>query len=315
MAYGKNIRIYLADGTVSGIRHAEVVNWTGQGLACARSRIADLKDWGEVKRPGVYFLFGSEDGTTQPKAYIGEGENVLDRISSHVRNKEFWNEVVLFTSKDELLTKAHVKYLESRLIALAQQAGRCVLENGNEPDPSRLPRGDTDAMEEFIDHLRVLLGALGHRILEPIAQTLAPSASSSDGTSLHFSARDAQARGQATEDGFVVLAGSTAVKDHVESLPQNYVELRRQLVVDGVLVLGGNVFKFSRDHLLGSPSAAASVVSGSNRNGREVWKDDKGRTLKEIEEEASALLDKENEERVFPDGGIFATDIFGAKKT
>ena len=111
MTIGKSIRIYLADGTVTGIRHAELVNWTGQAIACPRNRIGELSGWDESKRPGVYFLFGYDDVVGQPIAYIGEAENVLYRLQSHVMNKDFWNEVVFFTYKDKNLTKAHVKYL------------------------------------------------------------------------------------------------------------------------------------------------------------------------------------------------------------
>lgn len=307
MAHGKNIRIYLADGSATGIRHAEVVNWTGQAVACAKHRVPDLKNWDEAKRPGVYFLFGLEDGATTQRAYIGEGELVLTRLSSHVRGKEFWNEVVLFTSKDQLLTKAHVKYLESRLIDLAESAGRYTLENGKSSDVPSLPRGDRDAMEEFIDNLRVLLGALGHRILEPMTAPVKPAtASSIDDVLLHFSARDARAHMQVADDGYVVTKGSTAVKDAADGLSTNYVQFRDRLVQEGVLVRKGNVLEFERDHLFTSPSTAATIVSGSSRNGREVWKDDAGRTLKEIEEATWSDLGDEAESTVFPSGGIFA---------
>ena len=148
--HGKNIRIYLSDGTVSGVRHAEIVNWTGQAISCPRNRINDLNDWPESKRPGVYFLFGTDNETTQQSVYIGEAENVYDRMLNHVANKEFWNEAIFFTNKDENLTKSHVKYLEAKLIELAGRANRYKLENGNSPSTPSIPKGDRDAMEEFI---------------------------------------------------------------------------------------------------------------------------------------------------------------------
>jgi hypothetical protein len=42
------------------------------------------------------------------------------RAGSHLRTKEFWTRVVFFTSKDDNITKAHVKYLEARLVELAR---------------------------------------------------------------------------------------------------------------------------------------------------------------------------------------------------
>src|SRR5262245_44807612 len=112
--FGKSIRIYLKDGTVTGMKFGEVVNQTIQSIFCPRLRISELAGYTESKRPGVYFLLGKDDETNEPKAYIGEAENVYDRLQHHIANKEFWNEVIFFVSKDENLTKAHVKYLESR---------------------------------------------------------------------------------------------------------------------------------------------------------------------------------------------------------
>ena len=122
--YGRTIRIYLADGSPTGIKHAELVNWTGQAIVCPRGRVGELAKWPESQRPGVYILFGEDEQATKPMAYVGEAENVLVRLQSHVKGKDFWDQVVLFTSKDENLTKAHVKYLESRMVELARDAAR-----------------------------------------------------------------------------------------------------------------------------------------------------------------------------------------------
>jgi hypothetical protein len=136
MPIGKSIRVFLADATVAGIRYAALVNWTGQAVACPRNRLGELSAWPEASKPGVYLLFEARLGDSKPLAYIGESENVADRLTSHDRQKDFWNEVVIFTSKDQNLTKAHVKFLESNLVALAKQADRYNLENGNTPPES-----------------------------------------------------------------------------------------------------------------------------------------------------------------------------------
>ena len=158
MTIGKSIRVYLADATVTGIRYAELVNWTGHAIACPRSRLSELPKWSEAKKPGVYFLFESRYSDSKPTAYIGESENVSERLTTHDRNKEFWNEAIIFTSKDENLTKTHIKYLESTLVTQSKQADRYLLENGNNPTESSLPRADRDAMEEFVENVRMVLG-------------------------------------------------------------------------------------------------------------------------------------------------------------
>ena len=168
MSIGKSIRIFLDDGSVSGIRHAEIVNWTGQALSSPRSKIKSLVSWEESQKPGIYFLFGVDEDSGDDAVYIGEAENVLARLRSHLVKKDFWNEVVFFTSKDENLTKSHVKYLESRLVQLAKLAARYVVLNGSQPQLPVLPRGDRDAMEEFVSNLKILLGSIGYKTLESL---------------------------------------------------------------------------------------------------------------------------------------------------
>ncbi|MFL9844498.1 GIY-YIG nuclease family protein [Flavobacterium rhizosphaerae] len=142
MSLGKSIRIYLKDGTVFGIKQAEVVNHTIQSLSSPRKKISDLNILfqRELNKPGVYFLIGEDRGNNS--VYIGEAENVWERLKSHDTQKDFWNEVILFTSKDENLTKSHVKYLESRLISIAIDADRYKIKNSNSPNLSSLPLAD-----------------------------------------------------------------------------------------------------------------------------------------------------------------------------
>jgi hypothetical protein len=285
---GRSIRIYLAGGEISGVRHAELVNWTGQALYFPRSRLAELSEWERVaSRPGVYFLFTSEEGE-RPRAYVGESENVLARIRQHVKDTEF-HESVLFTSKDENLTKAHVKFLESRLIEMAREAGRYVLKYSpedereqNQPQRSKLPRSDEDSMEEFIEHVRLLVGVLGHRILEPVAQRL--SESNPAVAEYQCTVGGVSGRGMVTDEGFVVLRGSLGAAEPQTSLSGGYRLLRQELIQMGKVKVDGSRSEFMEDVLFGSPSAAAAVLCGTAVNGRVAWKFHDGRSLKEIEE-------------------------------
>ena len=154
---GRTVRIFMADGSAFGIRQCEISNKTIQGLAVSRGRLSELKSWEESRRSGVYFLFGKNE-RGDPKAYIGEAQRVFDRVSTHVREKDFWNEVIMFVNKD---ANMHAKYLEARLIAMAGSAGRYSLENGKGQENPILSRADTDAMEEILADIRLILGVLG----------------------------------------------------------------------------------------------------------------------------------------------------------
>ena len=291
MAHGRSIRIYLADGSAAGIRHAEVVNWTGQAIVCPRARVSELKDWEETQRPGVYLLVGDDPDGTRPLLYIGEAELVLDRLKQHAADakKDFWDQVVVFTNKDANLTKAHVKYLESRIVELAREIGRAKLVNGNTPPRPSLPRADRDAMEEFLGPARLLLAALGFTALQPLSRIStqpidAPSGPLAD-IELRFIVpkRGVDARGHLTDEGLVVRSGSIGNRTVRETLSKGWIAMRADLLADGSLVDTGTHIEFRRDVLFASPSAAAAVVSGGAWNGRAGWKDADGITLGELE--------------------------------
>lgn len=311
MALGKSIRIYLADGGVTGIRHGEIVNWTGQAIACPRTRFPELKEWAEAKRPGVYFLFGKNDESGQDAVYIGEAEVVLDRLHSHISGKNFWTELVAFTSKDDNLTKAHVRYLESRLVTLASDAERYTIENSTCPQLPSLPRADRDAMEEFMGGVQTLLGVLGHRVLEPLiehAAVITPYKSNSPSQTtaqvspelpthspvtplqqqvFHLNTKNLTATAVRTDEGLVVLKNSEAAQEIKNSLPAGSRTLRENLISSGTLVTEGETFKFTKDHLFSSPSQAAAVIVGYSISGPEHWKTPSGMSFANFEKNES----------------------------
>lgn len=289
MNYGRKITIYLADATTSGIRHVEIVNWSGQAIYSPRSRFPELSKWDETKKPGIYFLFERQSSDTENRVYIGESENVLNRLNEQDRQKEFWNELVIFTSKDDNLTKSHIKYLESRLKFLATQAERYRVENKNNPPESSLPRADKDTMEEFIDNIRIVLGVLGHKVLEPLRVTPTKdeqiNKSTIVGISLTLSSKSIKANGQVTDDGFLLLAGSEVSATFSKHLSLNWQGIRNKWIEEGILIQTGNNYRLEKDSLLSSSSCAASIVTGTQKSGPQSWQDETGKTLKSIEEQ------------------------------
>ncbi len=304
---GRSIRLYLADGSPTGILTAEIMNWTGHVLYAPRSRIADLLKREETVRTGVYLLVGSDiEQPSQTMVYVGESDNVGTRLSQHAKDptKEFWEYACVVTSKDQNLTKSHVRYLEARLIEIINREGRVELANGTAPEFGLLPEADIDDMEYFLDQLQVLLPVLGLGF----TRTTPRSSVQRDATTTSFEASNAQngsdyaarqhtgrvrptrAGGQSPEfqlsdrkfginarateiDGqMVVLAGSQARTEDQPSLASNVRALRQQLITTGKLTPEKEgVLKFLQDVAFSSPSAAAQAVMGTSRNGRADW--------------------------------------------
>lgn len=279
MKFGKTIKIFLIDGDPNGRMSCELSNWSGKAYKIPRIKIKDCTDRDDLTSTGVYLLFGKdEEGKDQ--VYIGEAESILKRLNQQLTSKDFWNEAIVFISKDENLNKAHIKYLENRLHDIAKAANRYKVDNSIIPTQSSISESDRAEMEEFIEYVKMLVNTLGHKVFDE-KREFRPKQKQEI-----FSikaARGADGQGEPTSDGFVVLKGSKAAGSTVTSMTSNFVTLRLKLIDEGVLINKGEYFEFPDDYIFSSPSTAASMVLGRNANGLSEWKLKDGRTLKEFE--------------------------------
>jgi len=270
------IKVFLPHGDAKLLRTAEISNWTGKAIAAPRSQFEGLLAREELLKPGIYLLTGSDPDSGDPMAYIGEAEVIKDRIKSHT-HKDFWIQVIVFVSKDENLTKAHIRYLEGRLIEAANALGRVKLVN-SQSSGAKLPESDIADMEVFLAKIYQLLPVLGSEILTPIKKV-------SKKDILVCEIKGLKAEGMRTVDGFVVFKGSQAVlKDRPSAAKSPYIlALRKKLFKGGSLDQEKDFLSFTRDVEFSSPSAAAAVIHGGHANGLIAWKDKSGKTLKQIE--------------------------------
>lgn len=277
---GRSIRIYLVDGDASGLLTAEVMNWSGKMLVSPRSRLADLAKRDEITRTGIYVLAGPDPENPMGEVvYIGEGDNVFRRLAQHDKDekKEFWTRCVAVISKDLNLTKAHVRYLESRLISMGYAAGRAKIHNGTAPPLPPMPEADVADMEGFLEHIELMFPVLGFSFLKAkptVSRPIGGEPSVDDESPMfEFSSGEAKATAKEINGEFVVLKGSTA-KLEPRSSWTSYRELRQQLVDESKLVEvpDQDLLLFAEDVYLNSPSAGAAIVAAGNTNGRAAWK-------------------------------------------
>ena len=275
---GRSVRLFLADGTPHGLILAEIGNWSGKALSGPRSRIAELLRRPESSRTGVYVQTGPDpDRSGELLGYIGEADDVAARMRHHLRSdsKDFFDRVAFVVGSDDALTKAHARYLESRLIRLTKEAGTVTLINDTAPDFNRLPEADRADMEAFIEQLRIILPLVGFDLFRPRRPVWSPPMAGADHTPVFtFSTGGASAKARETEDGFVVLAGSTAKAPTSATFQAGYQALRQSLLADGSLVPGTSdeLLTFTTDVVFASPSAAAAVVAGRSASGPIEWK-------------------------------------------
>ena len=279
MTFGKTIKIFLIDGDPNGRMSCELSNWTGKAYKIPRIKIKDCTDREDLISTGVYLLFGKDDDG-KDLVYIGEAETILKRLNQHLNQKDFWNETVVFISKDENLNKAHIKYLENRLHDIAKNANRYKVENYITPTQSSISEPDQAEMEEFLENIKMLVNTLGHKVFEE-KRDFHPKQKKD--TFYIKAARGADAEGEPSSDGFVVFKGSKAAGTTVPSMTPNFLNLRQKLIDEKAIVENGNNYEFIEDYIFSSPSTAAAMVMGRNANGLTEWKLKNGKTLKEYE--------------------------------
>ncbi|MBU3821615.1 GIY-YIG nuclease family protein [Flavobacteriaceae bacterium XHP0103] len=282
--FGKTIKIFLIDGEPNGRMSCELSNWTGKAFKIPRKKIKDSNDRPELDSTGVYILFGgSNKSENRDIAYIGEAEGIYKRLIQHLSAKDFWNEAIVFVSKDENLNKAHIKYLESRLYEIAMQVNRYDLDNGNIPPKPNISESDQAEMEEFIENIKLLVNTLGFKIFEELRNTNQSLDEQLNSIFYIKATRGANAMGQLTNEGFVVLKESEVANSITNSFPKNLINLRESLISDGIIKKENNKLAFTKDHLFTSPSSAAAIVMGRSANGLTEWKLSDGRILKAVE--------------------------------
>lgn len=282
MAYGKSIELFLVNGTADSLIIAELSNWNGKAIKIPRIEISSCNR-DDITQAGVYFLFCKEDDGSD-SVYIGEAENVKDRLVQHLRDyqsekeKYYWSTAVVFIGRD--LNKALIRYLENRFVEIARASKRYFVLTKNTYRNTVMKESQIAVMEEFVDNVKILINALGYKVLEPFAQ-VDPSNDTVDDKLLYITSGSVNATGKVTAEGFVVFAGATLnEKMSVRSLSAG-MQKQRQKLFDSSKV---NNLVTTEDILFSSSSAAADFILGYSVSGPRTWKTKDGRTLKELED-------------------------------
>ncbi len=286
---GRTLKLYLVDGSPSGVITAELGISSVRAAVASRTALPDLIRREEAGRTGIYLLVGPDPNLPgRQLVYVGEGDQVRTRLAAHDSDetKDFFTRAVLIVSKDENLTKAHGRYLESRVIAAIRGAGRAKLVNSTEPPFKGLPEPEIADMERVLDEIEVLLPVLGFDILRPAGQEVGtlpasgksepskPSTSVVNGPIFTFTESGADAKAREANGEFVVLAGSLAKRQEVPSCAEPLKLRRAEMIAEGALEVtpDGKFLRFTADTAFDSPSGASRVVYGGNVSGPRYWK-------------------------------------------
>lgn len=290
----KNINMFLMDGEVTGKIKCTLSNWTGVIYKIPRIQLGDLKSRDEMKQSGIYFLFGRDEDKQKDVTYIGQattrknGEGVLLRIQEHTRDThaDYFNDVIILTTQNNSFGPTEISYLENKFTQLAKEAGRYIVKNGNDPNPGNVTEEKESELDEIVENTLMIVGTLGYRVFVPMTKKVSQDLTDNHSTYLYLkrktkkSNKVIEATCERTTEGFVVLEGSQVEIKDSPYLPASLKEMRQNLIASRVIQDG--VLK--EKQLFSSPSYAAAFLLGMQTNGRTDWKDQDGRTLKELEE-------------------------------
>lgn len=273
------LKIFLAYGDPKRLRTAELSNWIGKAVSGPRSEFDKVLAREEFLSSGVYFLTGVDPKTNKSAIYIGEAECIRDRIKSHL-SKDFWNNITFFISKDDNLTKAHIKYIEGRLIDVARSVERSVVIN-SQGSGAKLPESDREEMEAFLEKIQQILPVLG---VEVFVQTHSITEEKQEEL-LICNIKELKAEEYLTPNGIVVLKGSQAVLEErgsAKKWPSVLVQ-RNKLIKEGTLINDSGAYVFTKDVEFSSPSSAAATIHGGSANGLTAWVNSDGKQLKNLQ--------------------------------
>ena len=167
MSFSKTIQIYIFDGNPNGRIMCELSNWNGRVYKVSRNELGEFSERPDAENTGVYFLLGKDENNVDT-LYVGESEKVLTRLKQHLKDSLYWNDCIILVSKDGLLNKAHIKFLENKFYGLVKAAGRSEVTNSTVPTCSTISEYDEAMLLEFISNAKLLVNTLGYKIFDTI---------------------------------------------------------------------------------------------------------------------------------------------------
>lgn len=114
-----------------------------------------LRDYINYHKPSVYILI--KNNPNKNVVYVGETENIGERLKQHNKEKEFWQSVLIFQTVDNSFNKAHYKYLEYEIFMKLKHNENNVVINKNIPTKSNVSIQDEIKTEIFLNNVEELL--------------------------------------------------------------------------------------------------------------------------------------------------------------
>lgn len=277
------IQTFFPTGDTRNFHINHVPTRTIQSIVIPRAEVSQaIKSRSELNYNGIYFLF-EEEGYLQSNGetmvYIGESEDVAERLKSHVTKKQNWAVAIIFTttSSTNQLTKADIKYLENYCYQKALEANRYKLQQ-NIPKKSFVSESREADLNDIFQSISTLLSFSGYPIFIPVNNE-------KNQEIFYLKARNSDAKAIYTVDGLTVLKNSR-ISPLSEGKGFVRQKLLNQLTNSGVI---SNEGIFLKDYTFSAPSTASDILAKGSYNGWTSWKNKNNQTLDEVTNRSTEL--------------------------
>ena len=93
--------------------------------------------------------------------YVGQSSDLSKRITQHIVGKDWWESVVILTTKDDGFNHADIDYLESVLIDKAQKINRLECDNRNKGNQPKVTKYQKVNLDQYLDEALFLMQLIG----------------------------------------------------------------------------------------------------------------------------------------------------------
>lgn len=155
-AKAKTINLLLYEGDLEGVISIEDSSWnSGELYSAPRNSVSELLKTDACKKYGVYLLL------SENMVYVGQSSDLSKRIIQHTVGKDWWESVVILTTKDDGFNHADIDYLESILIKKAQKINRLDCDNKNKGNPPKVSKFQKVILDQYLDEALFLMQLIG----------------------------------------------------------------------------------------------------------------------------------------------------------
>lgn len=155
-AKAKTINLLLYEGHLDGVISIEDSSWnSGELYSTPRDSVSELLDTDACKKYGVYLLLSKD------KVYVGQSSDLSKRITQHTIGKDWWESVVILTTKDDSLTHSDIDYLEAVLIDKAFKINRLDCDNKNKGNNPKVSKFQKVVLDQYLEEALFLMQLIG----------------------------------------------------------------------------------------------------------------------------------------------------------